>query len=255
MPRQTIPHLARGLLAGAVIGVLSACGTAASGSLHPQSATVTPASSVIPSGLLASGSTSADFLQITQAGNSVSGTETYYQYDQDSSGSVYAIAPQASTGTEAVSGIVEGTAVQLNIGTDTYTGSLNADGALDLEIPQSDGSLSVQHFVPATIDDYNAAIAPLQTEAAEWTDEYWEQTNTCELTYPNVDVSVFIGTGGESTCTAAMTAGWEQSTAAPTGDVTCFHAADGTEIAIAPGIIGDLSADNLCSELSSGTWP
>lgn len=152
---------------------MAACGaTTTPGPLHattPDAATATPTATplaTLPPGLLASGADWVDFLQVIQTGGSVSGTFTYYEYQPQGTSHV-------AQGVDDVSGFITGMQVQLSIGSATYTDTLTADGSLELSVTESDGTISVEDFVPASIGQYNLDVAPIQSLVQEWTVSYW----------------------------------------------------------------------------------
>jgi hypothetical protein len=176
----------------------------------------------------------------------------YYTYSSSSS-------PHASEGTDDVSGFVQGTSVQLTIGSSTYTGSLNANGSLDLSVQNTDGSISVDDFTPATVDAYNAAIAPLQQLAEQWDNAYWgtQAAKACILTVGTHDVRVFVGAGGAATCRGATSLGYtEVTTYIQTDSVLCLGTASpgGVTVAVADDG-GDYYGGAICQDVNDGTFP
>lgn len=250
-----------GVIGAVAATVLVGCGIGSPGPLHPATAQSTPlitatqspspAQFSLPAGLLATGQNWADFLQVIQAGTSVSGTLTYYEYDPSGSSHV-------DQGTNTVSGFVQGAAVQLTIGSSTYTGSLETDGSLDLSVTQSDGSISVEHFTPANISDYNAAIAPLQTMVEQWNTAYWgtQAAKSCILTVPgSYDVRVFVGEGGAQICSAAVSLSYSLTTTYVSSDgVLCIGTEGGVIVAVTDDG-GAIMGTPICADVNAGTFP
>ncbi len=105
------------------------------------------------------------FLQATQTGDTLTGSLTQVIADTFT-----------STTTSSVinfTGAISGSSVTLNLigstirGASEITGARNPDGSLTLTYPAYGGQIATLQFVPATVDDYNAAVATLEaTEEA-----------------------------------------------------------------------------------------
>jgi hypothetical protein len=204
----------------------------------------------MPPGLLATGTTFADFLQVIQSGSTVSGTETYYEYDATSSTHV-------SQGSAAVSGFVQGRSVQLTIGSGIFTGSIESDGSLDLSVPQSNGAIAVERYVASSIEQYNAALAPIQVLVSQWDNGYWatQARRSCILADGDHDVRVFIGSGGEGVCSAALNLGYQQVTTYLKSDsVICVGSVNGATVAVSDDG-GEVYGRQICQDVDGGAFP
>ncbi len=251
-------------LAGGVL-VLAACGSTSSpGPLHPTTpgvvistsgtpsatplATSTPG---LPPGLLASTSSYAEFLQLIQTGSQISGTETYYDYEPSDTGHL-------AQGVDDVSGFISGTQVQLTIGSGTFTGVLDPDGSLALSVTQSDGSIGIEQFVPATIDEYNQALGSIQALLQEWNLSYWVPSTSlsCTLADGSHDVRVFVAEGGGAICSQAVADGYTEVTTYVTTDtVVCFNNdQNGVALAVADDG-GQALASDICPSVNAGDFP
>lgn len=157
------------LRASAAIAVLtmvaSACG---SGSAIGATSAPIGASAGVPSttienpaqadlnGFLAIASNGAVFLQWTRSGDSVSGSVTQTL--------VSGMQLQPSSGT--FTGVVNSSSVTLTFSAgfgQTWNGTLNGNQLL-LSYAASDGSLGTLTFTPATVADYNSAVAQLRAQ-------------------------------------------------------------------------------------------
>ena len=217
--------------------VLVGCGIGSPGPLHPATDRARPYHSdpiTVSSAIFASGWAACDraelghFFRSFKPGHP-SPARLILRYDPSGSSHV-------DQGTNTVSGFVQGAAVQLTIGSSTYTGSLETDGSLNLSVTQSDGSISVEHFTPANISDYNAAIAPLQTMVEQWNTAYWgtQAAKSCILTVPgSYDVRVFVGEGGAQICSAAVSLSYSLTTTYVSSDgVLCIGTEGGVIVAV-----------------------
>ncbi len=251
------------LVGGAL--VLAACGTTNSpGPLHPTTAggvsspsgapsdtPLAPSTPGLPPGLLAATSSYAEFLQLIQTGSQISGTETYYDYEPSDTGHL-------AQGVDDVSGFVSGTQVQLTIGSGTYTGVLDSDGSLALSVTQSDGSIGIEQFEPATIAEYNQALGPIQALLQEWHLSYWvpSASLSCTLADGTHDVRVFVGEGGGAICSQAVADGYTEVTTYVTTDgVVCFNNdQNGVALAVADDG-GQALASDICPAVNEGDFP
>lgn len=143
-----------------VVGGLALAGCS-SGVASPTSGASRPphsgGSASIGSGYLATNSAEVTFIQLTQNGHDLNGTED----DAIVSGS----APDAQINTSSVSvvGSLKGTGVTLSFnGSNPQFGRLGS-GTLSIEVPQSDGSLANITFHEATVAQYNVALNNLRS--------------------------------------------------------------------------------------------
>jgi hypothetical protein len=196
-----------------------------------------------------------EFLQLVQTGSSVSGTETWYEYTGSAT---------PNTGTSLVSGFVEGSTVQLTIGSGVYTGVLAADGSVTLAIPQPDGIIGNATFIIHTISDYNSMVASLQPETEEWSAEYWgtQASLACILTVGSHDVRIFVAAGpaGSQACSTAVSLGYTTTTNYFQQEpIVCVGGAlpvNGHSVSVAVGDDGTQAfASNFCPEVNAFTFP
>lgn len=125
-----------------------------------------------PDGYLSQASTSVTFIQFTTTG----------QNQQQMSGNITSVVentndnpPDVKTSTTAFTGVENGSSLTLTISffgiSSSYKGTLNGD-TLTLDLPQSDGSLQATAFVAASLQQYNQAVAALQKQVANQTQQY-----------------------------------------------------------------------------------
>jgi cob(I)alamin adenosyltransferase len=111
-------------------------------------------------GFLAIASNGALFIQWTRTGNTVRGTlsEAYRNLSDPT---------QAQSESHPVTGIISGSSITLTIDSgDNWNGTLEGS-RLTLSYANNDGSLKTFDFRPASVDDYNAAVANVQASAGE----------------------------------------------------------------------------------------
>lgn len=99
------------------------------------------------------------FIQWTRTGNAVTGTlsEAYTNLSDPT---------QAQSESHPFTGVISGSSVTLTLDSgDNWNGTLNGSG-ITLSYTNSDGSLQTFDFRPASVADYNAAVAAVQGTAA-----------------------------------------------------------------------------------------
>ncbi len=251
---------ARFLLVAVTAAATFACGSQSSGTA-PSATPSAPPTAVgqkapaLLSGLLAAGNNRVDFLKLGQSGSAITGTRKYLEYVPSSPTHV-------SQGADPVSGSIQGGTVQLTISGVTEKGTVNSDGSLTIPVHQADGTVVVEHFLGATVGDYDLAIAPLQALVAEWSTAYWIQQAqaSCILTVGAVgthDVRIYVAAGGKQTCEAANLLGYTQTTTYLAGaTVLCVGtgASGGVPVAVADNP-GQAVTSNICAEVNAGTFP
>lgn len=83
--------------------------------------------------------------------------------------------PEINTSTTAFTGVENGSTLTLTISffgiSSSYTGSLNG-GTLILDLTRSDGSIQAQEFAASSLQQYNQAVAALQKQVANQTQQY-----------------------------------------------------------------------------------
>lgn len=125
-----------------------------------------------PGGYLSQNVTSVTFIQFTAAG----------QNQQQITGSIEEVMentsnnpPELKTSTTAFTGVENGSSLTLTISffgfSSSYTGTLNGN-TLTLDLPQSNGSIQATEFTAASLDQYNQAVAALQQQIANQTQQY-----------------------------------------------------------------------------------
>ena len=224
---------------------LTACGGGGTAPAATPTPTVTP--QPIPGGLLFASSTAVYYLQLLDKSGSLSGSLTYYIYAPSTSHHV-------DTGSYNVTGITQGDTVQLQVNGTTSTGTYR-NGALDLGIPQSDGSIQPDTFTSADTSQYNAALGPVQELVAQWTTDYWGRYAICTLAVPQHDVRVFVkGSGASGLCANARAAGYLDVSTLPSSDnVICVEGESGADLAVADDGSTGL-AHEICPEIANGTF-
>lgn len=125
-----------------------------------------------PGGYLSQTATSVIFIQFTATG----------QNQQQITGNIDEVVentndnpPELKTSTTAFTGVENGSSLTLTISffgiSSSYTGSL-IDSTLTLDLPQSDGSIQATEFVASSLQQYNQAVAALQKQIANQTQQY-----------------------------------------------------------------------------------
>ncbi len=116
---------------------------------------------------LASNADTVIFLQCTETDGLVSGSMTAASLDSD--------AGEVESSTVTLTGTVSGSDVNLTLSqplgiTSSVTGTISGED-LRLNIPQDDGSFVQVDLMPATVSDCNEAVAVLEAQAAQATNE------------------------------------------------------------------------------------
>jgi hypothetical protein len=232
----------------ALLASLVGCGPSAVGPIHPAG---TPTAVGIAPGLVEQSSNGAAFLQVIQVGQALSGTWTFYQYSPTAAGHV-------SQGTDTVTGLVQGAAIQLTFdGATTDLGTLSPDGSITLQFPQTDGTLAPVTLTPGTSADYNGDLLPIQALVNQWSNTNWATVaaKACILTDGTHDVRVFVESGGSSVCSAAERLGYTVITTYVPGDtVLCVGSSSMVTVAVADDG-GQILGDEICPEVNAGTFP
>ncbi len=109
-----------------------------------------------PGGYLATGSTYVLFIQFTNTNGTLSG-EWDEAYDVRNTNNVL----QVNTFNTSFSALLNGTQFNLTIDGHTYAGSFNGNN-VTIEFPQQDGTLTPITLTPASVSDYNNAIAAFE---------------------------------------------------------------------------------------------
>lgn len=112
-------------------------------------------------GFLATSTQWVQFIQWTETNQQIVGQLESAQIDSTNS-------LQLQTGNYSITGVQNGDNISISIsdlGT-TLTGTLSGN-TLTLVVPQQDGTLATEEFRPATVSDYNSALAALQQGVEE----------------------------------------------------------------------------------------
>jgi hypothetical protein len=143
----------------------------------------------IGSGYLATSSTEVAFIQLSQHGRSLLGTEdAAVAVDQPPQ-------QQVSVSSISVTGSLQGSGVSLSFeGSPARFGHI-ANGRLNIEIPQSDGSLANFTFNEATVAQYDSALATLRGAIATGN----AQVATKEAEEHQIDQTASVASGDIST--------------------------------------------------------
>ncbi len=178
--RERVPVVAG---AAAVMLLIVGCGAAQPRGSTPLTSSTAPSAAIessgsvmtpvtqsppsvpdLPPGLLATPSNGVAFLQWTQAGTTLTGSLTQVWTTLGSA------APQHQV--VDFTGVLGGSSVTLTLaggesinGTAFLTGHLQA-GQLTLTLPAPDGTIATLVFVPATVADYNRAVAQFESALA-----------------------------------------------------------------------------------------
>ncbi len=112
-------------------------------------------------GYLGQGSNWVDFVQMTRSGNSVTGSITSAELGGTSLTSNHAAFTGVVNDKQVTLTFPQGFGVVTNL-----SGALNGT-ALDLDVPQPDGTIATVEFSPGTVADYNKAVQALQARAAQ----------------------------------------------------------------------------------------
>jgi hypothetical protein len=112
-------------------------------------------------GYLGQGSNWVDFVQWTQNGSSLTGSITSAELDGTSVKSNRAAFTGVVNAKQVTLTFPQGFGVVTNL-----SGSLNGT-ALDLDVPQPDGTIATVEFSPGAVTDYNKAVLALQDRAAQ----------------------------------------------------------------------------------------
>ena len=115
-------------------------------------------SSGLTGGWLAANASSAAFLQLTETGNNISGTVQ--------SANITSNEAQVDTYTSSLSGTTSNSAITMSLSNVTVSGTANGS-MLELNFPLQSGQLTQTSFVRASVADYNAKVASLDSEASQ----------------------------------------------------------------------------------------
>ncbi len=116
-------------------------------------------SAVGPGGYLSSDATEVAFIQLTTAGNNLSGSFDYLGIEKSSD--PYTLTPIS----ESITGVEHGNDLSFSvggIGSKTLTGSKDGKGIV-VEFQQSDGTIQTIRFVPASVAAYNVDVEKLRS--------------------------------------------------------------------------------------------
>ncbi len=145
----------------------------------PVSSASAPTVVELPSGLLATAQNGVAFLQWTQTGTSVIGSLTQVTFEASGASPQHQVID--------FSGVISGDSVTLTLaggetinGTALLTGQFS-NGQFTLAEPEADGTIGTLVFAPATVGDYNNAVASLEADRAAIAERQLDAQASCSV--------------------------------------------------------------------------